>query len=170
MTQLTRDLAFQREHARRLLDAMAEEIGGDEDVRAGTIEGETNLFEVVDKAVARMTELDGMIAGCIQTIDMVKERSARFERQGDRIRDALRNVMVELGLQKMERPVATLSLRKASPSLQVIDEQQVPETFWRTKIEKVLDKRLINTALKDGAEVPGCTLKNGEPVLSIRFG
>lgn len=170
MTQLTRDLAFQREHARRLLDAMAEEIGDDEDVRAVTIEGETNLFEVVDKAVARLTDLDGMVAGCEVAIGAIAGRKARFERQQERIRRELQTVMAELGLQKMERPVATLSLRKASPSLQVIDEAKVPPEFWRTKIEKVLDKRLINTALKEGAEVPGCTLKNGEPVLSIRFG
>lgn len=170
MTKLAHDLAFQREHARRLLDAMAEEIGDDEEVKASTIEGETSLFETVDKAAGRLAEIEGLMTGLQHAASILTLRLNRFDAQRARIRDALRTVMVELDLPKMERPVATLSLRKTSPSLQVIDEQQVPPEFWRTKIEKTLDKRQINAALKDGAEVPGCTLSNAPPTLAVRFG
>jgi hypothetical protein len=77
--------------------------------------------------------------------------------------------METVGLTKMERPEATLSIREAGPSVVYaidFDPEALPEGLRRWKCET--DKHAVKAALEAGEVVPGATLNNGGTVLTVR--
>jgi len=48
-----------------------------------------------------------------------------------------------------------------------INEEAVPPIYWESG-EPRLRRQVLATDLKQGEEVPGATLSNPEPVLSVR--
>jgi len=75
--------------------------------------------------------------------------------------------MVELDLKKITAPDFTVSIRPGTPALMVINEEAVPPIYWEPG-EPRLRRQVLATDLKQGEEVPGATLSNPEPVLSVR--
>lgn len=70
-------------------------------------------------------------------------------------------------LKKIVLPEATLSIRQGTPKVVIVDEAAIPNEYMRVRKEP--DKALIKAALADGfASVPGATMSNAEPVLSVR--
>ncbi len=75
--------------------------------------------------------------------------------------------MIELDLKKITAPDFTVSIRPGTPALMVIDEAAVPPIYWEPGQPR-LKRQVLAADLKQGEEVPGATLSNPEPVLSVR--
>jgi hypothetical protein len=60
------------------------------------------------------------------------------------------------GNKAYETALFKLSLRK-SQSVEITDENEVPDEFWA--IKKEISKSTISQAIKDGLEVPGAKMK-----------
>jgi hypothetical protein len=100
----------------------------------------------------------------------IADMQGRLDRLQDRAskrRQIARDVMVELDLKKLNAPDFTVSIREGTPSLMVIDEEAVPSIYWQPS-EPRLNRQELAYELKQGAEVPGVTPSNPEPVLSVR--
>ena len=65
------------------------------------------------------------------------------------------------GLEKVKRPTLTISIAKNPPSLEVIDPEKIPSLFMIDQ-DPVIDKKALLTALKNGAEIDGCAIKQGK--------
>jgi hypothetical protein len=132
------------------------------------IEGETGLFEVFDKLLARMTADQALMVGIDAVVSDLEARKARFakRRETDRalIEQALMIAEIETAV---ERPAGTLSLTKRPAKLVISTESDIPADYWKPA-DPVLDKKALTAALKDGAVVPGATLSNAAPSLTIR--
>jgi len=62
--------------------------------------------------------------------------------------------MSAVGVDKVQRPLVTVSLRKSPPSCEVYDDALIPENFWRVIPEtKEIDKRAILDRFRETAEV-----------------
>ena len=72
-----------------------------------------------------------------------------------------------MGLKKLEQPDFTASTRIGSPSLIVIAEDAIPDTYWVPQPPK-LDRQALLGELKRGGEIPGAQLSNAQPVLVVR--
>lgn len=167
-TAVVQDLNRETEAARSLLENMRDIIGEDEGDIATAVEGETNLHEAITRAVARVAELDALVAATDTVIENVKERQARLKKQRELIRSALTVAMEAGEIKKLELPLATLSLKRVAPSTVFSDEWLVPEKFWTPQPPK-LDKKAVLDALKAGEQVPGATLSNGGQSIQVRF-
>jgi hypothetical protein len=146
-----------------------EEIEPDIDERTlcDTLEGATDLNEVVT-AIVRSAMDDGlMIAALKDRIAAMRERLERLGARERRKRDLALEAMEQAGLSRIQAPECTISLRQAPPSLVVEDEAQIPEWYWIPQAAK-LDKRTIIGCLKAGDVVPGAALANPSMVLSVR--
>lgn len=132
------------------------------------IEGETGLFEVFDKLLARMTADQALIVGIDAVVSDLESRKARFakRRETDRalIEQALMIAEIETAV---ERPAGTLSLTKRPAKLVISTESDIPADYWKPA-DPVLDKKALTAALKDGATIPGAMLSNAAPSLTIR--
>ena len=72
--------------------------------------------------------------------------------------------MTEIG-EKLERPLATLSIGNGSPTAIITDAKALPEVFWRRSIDKVELLRGLRAGPVEGAE-----LSNGSAAFSITKG
>lgn len=161
-----RKIEIEAASARQLLAAIAETIADDDQAATDAIEGETNLFEAIDRALARMAELDAHRIGLEAQIATMKARVDRFDKAEERLRAAMQAAMQATGQKKLERALATLSLRPSQPAVMVTDMTAIP-VWLKRHGEWRADKKAIGAALKSGAFVPGAALSPTSTVLHV---
>lgn len=100
-------------------------------------------------------------------ITEMEVRLVRFERRVEKKRQLVTTVMERAQLRKIVEPDFTASLRRTPPSLLVLDEGQIPGSFWKPQPPK-LDRRGVLAALKAGQEISGAALDSGSMTLAVR--
>lgn len=165
---IAHDLKTETHAARSLLLSIRDIVDGDEGATFDAIEGETDLFEALQSALVRLAELDAYAEGIKAHIEAMKARAARFDAQAEKIRAAITSAMEEVGLKKIERDIATVSLRASPPKVVITSEADIPSSFWKEP-PPVLDKKAILEALKGNQHVPGAELSNRSTAIQIRW-
>lgn len=165
---IVRELSIEAEAARSLLANIRDAIDGDAAAASDAVEGETDLFEAVHAALARLAELDAYSDGLKLHMESMRARAQRFEAQGEKIRAAIVAAMETAGVKKIERDIATVSLRSSPPRVVVTSEADVPSAFWKEPAP-VLDRKAIADALKSNTPVPGAQLSNQATTCQIRW-
>ena len=163
------ELTRQAQAARDLLAAMATLIDGDEDVAMDLVEGQTDFIEVVNSLIAQEGEDAAHLAALMDFAEKLTRRMARIETRVEKRRNALLIALQTAGITKPIRgPFGTVGLRATPPKPTVTDEALIPDEFWKTPA-RVLDKRGIGAALKEGRTIPGAELSNGGVAITIRM-
>ena len=163
----THHIGREAQAAKMLLDAVNEKFDDDEDAALTVVEGETSFLEVIDEALERMVVLSAYQGGIDEAVKRLRERSGRFEAQAERIKGALMMAMDTVGMKKLERPAATLSLAKSPDKAIITNEVDLPSSFLIEKTTVTPDKKAILAALKEGAAISGAELSNGGVSLRI---
>ena len=162
-------LQRETEAARILREQLADIAGDDEDVLRDSIEGETNLHELIAAVVEEVAADAASVDGIKAHIETMRGRKERLEARIEAKRSAILNAMAIGEIKKMELPIATLSRKPTPPKVHIVDEAEIPSSFWK-RAEPTLDKRALAEALKEKQAIPGVTLSNGSETLAIRFG
>jgi Siphovirus Gp157 len=139
----------------------------DEETLADTLEGITNLHEMIAAMIRSALVDEALHAGLRFRVDDMKERLSRLELRASKKRQLALEAMTEVGLSKLEQPDFTASARAGSPALVVIAEETIPQVFWLPQPPK-LDRQGILGELKRGIEIPGAQMSNPKPVLTVR--
>ena len=145
----------------------AEDPQIDEQTLADTVEGLTDLHEIVTAIIRSALADEAMATGLKCRIADMQGRLDRLQDRASKRRQIAKDVMIDLDLKKITAPDFTVSIRPGMPSLLVLDEAAVPSIYWQPS-EPRLNRQKLATELKDGAEITGVTLSNPEPVLSVR--
>jgi Siphovirus Gp157 len=145
----------------------AEDPTLDEQTLADTVEGLTDVHEILSAIVRAALADEALATGLKGHIAEMGDRLARLQDRAGKRRQIAKDVMVELDLKKIEAPDFTVSIRPGMPALMVIDEAAVPSIYWEPRDPKLNRQGLI-ADLKQGAEITGVALSNPEPVLSVR--
>lgn len=70
--------------------------------------------------------------------------------------------MIACNFLKVESPAFTIAVQNNPPKVEILDEKQIPDDYMRIPEPKppvaAPDKQLILAALKDGFDVPGCSM------------
>jgi len=139
----------------------------DDATLADTVEGLTDLNEIV-AAIVRSTLIDqAMAAGLRMRLKEMQERLDRLEDRASKRRGIARDVMLEADIKSITAPDFTVSVRPGTPSLAVADEKAIPATYWLPQPPK-LDRQGLLAAIKQGNNISGACLSNAQPVLSVR--
>jgi hypothetical protein len=139
----------------------------DEQTLADTVEGLTDLHEIIAAIVRAALTDEALAAGLKGRIAEMQDRLERLQDCAAKRRQIAKDVMVELDLKKIIAPDFTLSIRPGMPALLVLDEAAVPSIYWEPRGPRLNRQELLSD-LKGGAEVGGVALSNPEPVLSVR--
>ncbi len=162
------NLEFSAIHYRALRDRLrAEDPQIDERTLADTVEGLTDLHEILTAIIRAALADEALATGLKGRIAEMEDRLGRLKDRAAKRRQIAKDTMVELDLKKIEAPDFTVSVRPGMPSLMVIDEAAVPSLYWEPR-EPRLNRQGLLADLKQGAEVTGVSLSNPEPVLSVR--
>jgi len=146
---LQRDLQKELIAASALKDQLKAIFGDDDDAALlrDTVEGETDLMEMVDRVLEQIHIDRELIAG-IEA--MSTKRELRKKRLADRCKNmetmllAVLNVLDE---RRIERPLALIFTRAKPDKADVTDEALVPASFFKTP-DPVLDRASLLQALK----------------------
>jgi hypothetical protein len=162
------NLEFAAIHYRSIRDRIrTQDPQIDEQTLADTVEGLTDLHEIVQAIIRSALADEALARGLKCRISDMQGRLDRLEDRASKRRQIAKDVMVELDLKKLNAPDFTASIRPGTPALMVIDEEAVPSIYWQPS-EPRLNRQELASELKQGAEIAGVTLSNPEPVLSVR--
>ena len=164
----TMNLEFSAIHYRAIRDRLrAEDPEIDEQTLADTVEGLTDLHEILAAVIRAALKDEALATGLKGRIAEMQDRLDRLQDRAAKRRQIAKDVMVELDLKKIPAPDFTASIRPGMPALVVIDEAAVPSIYWEPRDPR-LNRQGLLADLKQGAEITGVTLSNPEPVLSVR--
>jgi len=121
----------------------------------GEIEDETENYGKVIKSVE--AGIDGLKA----EEKRLAERRKFMENSVKRMKKNIEESMVQTGKTKIKGPLFTFSIQKNPPSVEVLDEGEIPEGFWIPQ-PAALDKKQLLEGLKLGHEIPGVQMKQSE--------
>jgi Siphovirus Gp157 len=138
----------------------------DDDTIRDTLEGITTLHELIAEIIRSALIDEALQSGLRFRLQDMKERLSRLDARSVKKRELVLEVMSEAGLRKIEQPDFTASARNGPPSLVIVAEDQVPESYWVPQPSK-LDRQALLGDLKKG-DIPGAQLSNPKPVLSVR--
>ena len=139
----------------------------DEESLLDTLEGITDLNEMIAAIVRSALVDEALQTGLRMRLDEMRARLGRIAERGLKKRQLALEAMNEVGLKKLEQPDFTASARSGSPALVVTSEQAIPSDYWVPQPPK-LDRQGLTSDLKRGKEVPGACLGNANPVLVVR--
>lgn len=142
------------------------ELSEDAELRADTIEGQTNAFELLARLVNQERDADSMMKAIGGRISDLQARKSRAERKKDAMRGLMFRIMKAGGLTKVPLAEATVSIGKKAASVEIVDEDALPENVVRIKREP--DKKAIAELLKAGEGVPGARLGDAGESLTVR--
>lgn len=145
----------------------AEDPNIDEQTLADTVEGLTDLHEIVTAIIRSALADEALATGLKCRIADMQGRLDRLQDRASKRRQIAKDVMVELDLKKIIAPDFTVSIRPGMPALRVLDEAAVPSIYWQPSAPR-LNRHGLLYELKAGTEIKGVALSNPEPVLSVR--
>ncbi len=141
--------------------------GADEETMLDTLEGITDLHEMIAAVIRSALVDEGLQVGLRLRLDDMKQRLSRLQIRTAKKRQLAIEAMNEVGLKKLEQPDFTASARTGAPALVIVAEDRIPNIYWVPQPPK-LDRQTILGDLKRGAKIPGAQLSNPQPVLMVR--
>jgi hypothetical protein len=131
-------------------------IAEDREAWLSTIESETQTFEDIDALVSLWAEYSA-------SVRTLEARARRLKESAGKIKGLVLALMKKALLTRHRLPIATLSISSRSYySIKNID--LLPDKYW----VRTVNEKLIEQDLRDGVEIPGAELVEGEPSLTIR--
>jgi len=153
------------EYLRERLEAEFPDV--DEETLRDTLEGMTNLTDMLAEVLRSQLDDQDLVAALKVRIGDMQVRSGRIEERARRKRELVTSVMERADLKKLMEPDFTVSLRPTRAPLAVVDEDLVPEAFWKPQAPK-LDRQGLISALAAGRDIPGAILGNPPMTISVR--
>ena len=153
------------QHLRNRLLAEVPEI--DEQTLADTLEGLTDLREMLAEIIRSALDDEALVAGLSTRLSDMKARIERFETRAKRKRELALKAMSEAEISKLMATDFTASLRHGVPLLEVIEETKIPAAYWKPQPPK-LDRQGLLAALKGGTIIEGAVLEPARMQLSVR--
>lgn len=137
--------------AATVLKAQIVELLGDGEfdavVLSDTVEGETGIFEAVDRVILQLLMDEERCDAISRVAASLAGRKARLEKRAESMRAMLSNVLDMLEQKKLERPVATITQKVVAPKLVIVNESEIPSRFYETP-DPVLSRSLLTAELK----------------------
>lgn len=152
--------------AAELIRALGEDAD-DETLIHDTVEGETDFFEAVGRALDEIGECEIMAAGISDMQKRLSDRLTRANNRAEKLRGLIDQAFQMAEVKSHKFPTATIASKSIPRKLIVTDESQIPTRFFKPQPPK-LDRKELLDALKNGEAVPGADMSNGGTTIQIR--
>ena len=139
----------------------------DDETLADTLEGLTDLNEILVAMVRSALDDEALAAALSTRLGEMKARLDRFTRRAKSKRSLVLDAMSKAELKKIVQPDFTVSVRSGAETVEVIEEDTIPEVYWKPQPPK-LDRQLLLGDLKQGATIAGAQLAPRAQQLSVR--
>lgn len=141
---------------KNVLDLLENEEVDQEMLQQALENVEAEIEEKVENIVKIIKNLEGDVE-IIKKEERLYNKRKTLENKIEWIKAYTFNTLNSLGLNKIKTKIFNIGIQNNVPSVEVLDESQIPEKYFR--IEKVLLKKEILNDLKQGQEIPGVGIK-----------
>ncbi len=156
-------------HHRYLRERLEEEFpDADEETLRDTLEGLTNLTDMLAEVLRSQLGDQDLVAALKARIGDMQVRAGRIDERARKKRELVTSVMERANLKKLMERDLTVSLRPTRVPPAAIDEEAVPEEFWKPQPPK-LDRQGLISALAAGRDIPGAILGNPHMTITVRI-
>lgn len=124
---------------------------------------EENELAMEKKAIAIASfikNMDAERAAIDEAKKAMAEREKRFKKRIEELEDYLQTNMERRSITHISCPYFDIKLKKCPPSVDIQDEEELPDEYKRTKTEIVPDKIKMREEMMAGVIIPGASLKN----------
>ena len=121
----------------------------DAETLADTLEGLTDLREMLAEIIRSALDDEALASGLSTRLSDMKARIERFETSAKRKRELALKAMNEAEIPKLLVADFTASLRHGAPTVEVLEETKIPAAYWKPQPPK-LDRQGLLAALKAG--------------------
>jgi hypothetical protein len=139
----------------------------DEDTLADTLEGITQLPDLITQIVRSGLEDEVLFSALKQRMEEMQARLTRLRERHDKKRAMAGWAMSHAQIPRIQAADFSLSLRPGSQRLEIQDEALVPPLFFVPQPPR-LDRAGLSSFLKRGETVAGAVLVQGEPTIQVR--
>ena len=139
----------------------------DQETLADTLEGITDLHEMLAEVIRSVLVDEALVAGLSTRLLDMKARLERFQIRAKQKRQLVLQAMTEANIGKLNENDFTASLRQGAPKLEVTAEEKIPKYYWNAQPPK-LDRQGLLAALKAGCDVEGAIMGSPKAQLSVR--
>jgi hypothetical protein len=139
----------------------------DEDTLADTLEGITQLPDLIAQIVRSGLDDEALFNALKQRMEEMQVRRTRLKERRDKKRDLAAWAMSHAEIPRIQADDFSLSLRPGSQRLEIQDESLVPSQFF-VQQPPLIDRAGLSSALKQGEAVDGAVLVQGEPTIQVR--
>jgi hypothetical protein len=139
----------------------------DEETLADTLEGLTDLREMLAELIRSALDDEALVAGLSTRLSDLKARMDRLDTRAKRKRQLARRLMSDAVIPTLTVDDFTASLKQAPPAVEILAEDRIPSAYWKPQPPK-LDKQGILAALKAGTVIDGAALAAPQIQLSVR--
>ncbi|HEX5935617.1 MAG TPA: siphovirus Gp157 family protein, partial [Pseudorhizobium sp.] len=156
-----RCVMIQIEAAKSILAGLKDQgVDDDAELVADTLEGETNLLEAIDAALAEIDECEILIAGIDEKLKAFDARKKAQKDRAERIRALIEQALLMTEQPSLKLPAATISLTRRAAGLVITNESDIPARFWveQERPAPKLDRKALADALKANEPIPGAEL------------
>lgn len=132
-----------------------------------TIEGETDVLDVVGAILEQIVNAQADEAACKYKADLYKQIADKHKAKQDSMKRSLLSVLKATDQKKIPHKFGTVSLREGTDSVLIRDEKEIPSQLCKVTVTP--DKTEIKKQLKAGVEIEGAELVTGPQTISIRM-
>ena len=123
-------LVLEVRHHMQLRQRLCEDFpDADEATLRDTLEGLTNLPEMLAALVRSYLDDKAIVGGLRCRMAEMQERLSRLETRASKKRDLAARTMEDADVRQLSEPDFTASLRVNRPNLVIIDEKTIPEDY-----------------------------------------
>lgn len=161
-------LRMEAAHYRLLADQLKSEYGAlDDETLHDTMEGISELPEMIEELVRSSLDDEAMVAGLKSRLDAMNERLSRIKERHEKKRALAAWALGSAGLPKIEVPDFSVSLCAGVLRLVISDPTRLSSKYLVPQPPKP-DRGAIVAALKGGEAIEGAALEPGVPFIAVR--
>ena len=138
----------------------------DDATLADTLEGLSDLPEMIEEIVRSSLEDEAMIAGLKLRADSMASRLARLKERQQKKRQLAAWALGSAAISKLQALDFTVSLSEGAVKVEIGDESALPTDYLIPQPPKP-DRTAIGAALKQGTPVAGARLVQGQPYIVV---
>jgi hypothetical protein len=116
-----------------------------------------NIIKLMQSKISEHTAIDA-------EAKRLKQRADKLAKEIDWLESYVENEMLRTGKDKVKSSIFNITLGLCPPSVNVLNESEIPAEYFNTKQVTTLDKRNVLEILKSGTVIPGCEISQRKTI------